>query len=630
MAGKVLDLYSIITPDAMGTQIAKYFVSWNGLRQKKITDWQELRQYVFATDTTQTSNSKLPWKNKTTVPKLCQIRDNLFANYMASILPKRKWLEWDASKEDDNDRAKREAILNYMGWAVSQERFRTELSKLILDYIDYGNCFGTVEWIDERQNIQGQNYQVGYVGPALRRISPLDIVFNPTAPTFVDSPKIVRSLVNLGEIKEIIERQNPGEDKEFYEDLYKYIIDLRSTVRNNSGVDLHVQDNYYSVDGFTSMRVYLESDYVEILTFYGDLFDWESKTLLKNHKIMVVDRHKVISKKPNPSYFGFPPIFHVGWRLRQDNLWAMGPLDNLVGLQYRIDHVENLKADVFDLLTFPPLKVKGYVEDFKWGPMERIYIGDEGDVEMLTPAFQILQANVEVTNYMNIMEEMAGSPKEAMGFRTPGEKTAYEVQRLENAAARIFQSKIVQLEEQGLERWLNAMLELARRTMDGPQEIAIFDDENKIQVFETLTPQDITGAGRIKPIAARHFAEKAELVQNITNFYNSGPGQDPDVRMHLSGVQIARTFEELLQLQDFKIVQQYIRVAEHADAQRLMNASQEQVVNEAQMPAGIHPADHTGPDMPGPGGAAAPAPGAFNLKRQPTASATPSGMLATS
>jgi hypothetical protein len=37
--------------------------------------------------------------------------------------------------------------------------------------------------------------------------------------------------------------------------------------------------------------------------------------------------------------------------------------------------------------------------------------------------------------YMNLMEEMAGAPKEAMGFRSPGEKTKYEVQRLESAAS---------------------------------------------------------------------------------------------------------------------------------------------------------------------------------------------------
>jgi len=44
---------------------------------------------------------------------------------------------------------------------------------------------------------------------------------------------------------------------------------------------------------------------------------------------------------------------------------------------------------------------------------------------------------------MQIMEEMAGAPKEAMGIRTPGEKTRYEVQSLENRSGRIFNHKVL-------------------------------------------------------------------------------------------------------------------------------------------------------------------------------------------
>src|SRR6185503_20996216 len=94
----------------------------------------------------------------------------------------------------------------------------------------------------------------------------------------------------------------------------------------------------------------------------------EANEYYRNHIITVVDRHKILNLKPSPSFFGRPPIYHAGWRIRQDNLWAMGPLDNLVGMQYRIDHLENLKADLFDLTAFPPLKVTGYVEDFEWRP----------------------------------------------------------------------------------------------------------------------------------------------------------------------------------------------------------------------------------------------------------------------
>src|SRR5690606_19796653 len=143
-------------------------------------------------------NSKLPWSNKTTIPKLCQIRDNLFANYMASMFPKQKWLIWEGDTESDETMQKKQAIESYIGWTLDRNEFYDEVSKLVLDYIDYGNAFVTVEWAD-RRNLTKDKQQVGYVGPMIRRISPLDIVFNPIAPDFASSPKIIRSLVTMGE-----------------------------------------------------------------------------------------------------------------------------------------------------------------------------------------------------------------------------------------------------------------------------------------------------------------------------------------------------------------------------------------------------------------------------------------------
>jgi hypothetical protein len=186
---------------------------------------------------------------------------------------------------------------------------------------------------------------------------------------------------------------------------------------------------------------------------------------------------------------------------------------------------------------------------------------------------------------------MAGSPKEAMGFRTPGEKTAYEVQRLENAASRIFANKIAQFEEQFLEPLLNAMLELARRNMS-EASIRVFDDQFKTETFRQLSPDDITGSGRIRPVAARHFAEKAETVQNLNSFYQSAIGQDDGVKIHFSGVKTAELFEDLLEIQDYEIVQPFIRLSETADAQRLSQAHQQQVGVEAMTPAGIASDDY--------------------------------------
>src|SRR5437867_7586919 len=139
------------------------------------------------------------------------------------------------------------------------------------------------------------------------------------------------------------------------------------------------------MEGFTSFRNYLMSNWVETFTFYGDWHDTYTGEFQKNRIITVVDRHKLISNKPNPSYFGNPPIYHVPWRKKQDNLWGMGPLDNLVGMQYRLDHIENMAADVWDLVTYPVQMVTGFVEDFVWEPGAKIFAGEEGKVELVSP-----------------------------------------------------------------------------------------------------------------------------------------------------------------------------------------------------------------------------------------------------
>jgi len=573
MTGKVLELQDIIQPDALATRITEKWVEWETLRTNKKNDWEEIRRYVYATDTTQTSNNQLPWKNKTTVPKLCQIRDNLYANYTATLFPQRKWLIWEADEKDSNSVDKRDSITNYMSWVINQSSFKHEIDKIILDYIDFGNCFATVGWLDQRVQ-QPDKTQTGYLGPVIRRISPLDIVFNPTTENFASSPKIIRSLISLGELRDLLDGMSNDENRPEYEELFKYLKDIRHRARSYQG-DWIQQDHLYAMDGFSSYRAYLMSDLVEVLTFYGDIHDYTNDKFIKNHVITVVDRHKLIGNKPNPSFFGYPPIFHSAWRKKQDNLWGMGPLDNLVGMQYRMDHVENMKADVFDLITYPVQKVKGFVEDFTWQPGEKIFVSDEGDVELVVPDVQALNANLEIQNLERLMEEMAGAPREAMGFRTPGEKTKYEVQRLENAAARVFQNKIKQFEEQVVEPLLNAMLELASRNLMDSTTIKVFDDEFKVASFKNLTVEDITGVGRIKPVAARHFAEQADLIQNLTNLTNSPLWQT--VQPHFSGVKLAKIVESIFNLDDYEVVIPYIALAEQADAQKQAQALLEQV-----------------------------------------------------
>ena len=200
MAKKVLDVYGVVNPDTLACQISQNYNTWRDLRKQKELEWIELRNYIYATDTRSTSNKTLPWVNSTTTPKLTQIRDNLHANYFAALFPRRKWMKWDADDEKAAAKKKRDIIQAYMENKLRQGKFENEASRLIDDYILYGNVFAMVTYDREYSEVDGETIPQ-YIGPRVHRISPFDIVFNPVAAEFENTPKIIRSIKTLGEIK---------------------------------------------------------------------------------------------------------------------------------------------------------------------------------------------------------------------------------------------------------------------------------------------------------------------------------------------------------------------------------------------------------------------------------------------
>jgi hypothetical protein len=274
-------------------------------------------------------------------------------------------------------------------------------------------------------------------------------------------------------------------------------------------------------------------------------------------------------------------MHHCGWRLRTDNLWAQGPLDQLVGMQYRIDHLENLKADVFDLIAYPVMVIYGNtVEEFEYEPGATIFVGDEGKVDFLRPDATALQADMQIAELMGRMEELAGAPKQAMGIRTPGEKTKYEVQTLENAAGRIFQSKVSWFERNILEPLLNGMLAESIRNFEGVERIRAIDEQYNTESFVEITKADLMAEGKIYPVGARHFADQARFVQELTQTI-AAVQSIPGVAAHMSGKAIAKALEENLGWSNYKIVQDNASVFEAAETQRLMNQASEDVQTEA-------------------------------------------------
>lgn len=576
---KPLELTKQFHRDNLAAYIANTWFLYNSQRFPKLAEWRELRNYLFATDTSTTSNSTLPWKNSTTLPKLCQIRDNLHSNYISALFPNDDWLRWEAYSQTDAAKAKRVAIESYMSNKTRESHFRTEISKLLYDYIDYGNAFATVDFeASYRTDVEG-NKVPDYIGPVLRRISPLDIVFNPVAATFKDSFKIIRSLRTVGELKMMAE-DNP--DNAY---LQNALLNRDKMMDHSAayGTEDFGKEEGFQMDGFGNYFDYLQSGYVEFLEFYGDVHDQTSGELQRGKIITVIDRMWVIRNEEIPSWFGHAPIYHVGWRTRPDNLWAMGPLDNLVGMQYRIDHLENLKADAMDLAVLPPLVIKGDVEEFVYRPGEEIHIDADGEVTELAKNVQwVIQAENQVQMLEQRMEMYAGAPREAMGIRTAGEKTAFEVQQLQNAAGRIFQEKTTSFETELLERCLNAMLETARRNMLQNDIVRVMDDDLGVVTFLEITREDITASGALRPVGARHFAAQAQLLQNLTGVFNTQIGQM--VAPHLSGKKLADLVEDILGLNRYDLFQPNVAIFEAQETQRLMNQATEDLEVEAQTP----------------------------------------------
>lgn len=578
MTGNVFQPEEIFSPETKAGIIASLWDSWNTQRQGWMDEARERRNFLFATDTSKTTVGNLPWKNTTTLPKLTQIRDNLHANYMSALFPNDNWLKWEAYSADAAIASKATAITAYMSNKTREDNLYKTVSQLVYDYIDYGNAFTDTKYVTEYKEDPISGEQIPqYVGPRLERIHPFSIVFNPLAESFKKSPKVVRKLKNLGELKEdALEQPNNIALQEAVVRAEELRRSSTSTAKEDTDMwnDMHV-------DGFGSYLEYLKSGMIEILTFEGDFFNTDTMTLEQNKRIVVADRAIVLEDGTMEQWLGSAKE-HVGWRTRPENLWAMGPLDNLVGMQYRIDHLENLKADVFDLIAHPPLKIIGEVEDFTWGPGQEIHIDEGGDVQMMAPNTQALNADMQIALLEQRMEEYAGAPRQAMGIRTPGEKTAFEVSSLDNAAGRIFQNKINAFEINLIEPSMNNMLEVARRDMDLVDTVRVMDDDNGVVEFMSITKEDITAAGKLRPIGSRHFAAQAQLVQNLNQLFNGAIGQM--VMPNVSTNKLTQLIEEALQLQRFGLFAENAQLFEQAERQQVASQLQEELAVQQQQP----------------------------------------------
>jgi hypothetical protein len=581
MTNKVMEIRGLIKEHAssLAESIRERYEQLRIQKCNKEAEWKEVQKYIFATDTKSTSNSDLPWRNTTTIPKIAQIRDNLHANYMDALFPNDNWLVWEGDSLEDVEIKKRRTIETYVKNKAINSGIREVMSDLIYDYIDFGNAFAEVIWVNDTHfDPVLQEEVTTYAGPRVRRISPYDHVFDATASTYANAPKFTRYLKSIGELKKEIKTRP---DLQFDEKVLQQAIDLRHSISAYDMEDTNKAEGY-TADGFGTYSEYLGSHLVELIEFEGDWYDIFNDELMENRIITIIDGDKILRNIPNPNWLGVDNKVHVGWRDRQDNLYGMGPLDNLIGMQYRIDHLENLKADALDATIDPPKVIRGEVEPFVWGPGAEIRVPEDGDVTILPPNQAAFQVNNEIAFLMQTMEEMAGAPRQAMGVRTPGEKTAFEVQTLENNAGRIFHSKTNKFEILLLEKVMNLFLATAKMNLDMKDMVRVMDNDLGVVEFMSVTRQDITAKGKLRPMGARHFAARAQLMQNLQGIA-SGPLM-PMLQAHLSRKALTSLVEETMGLNKHQLFRENIGITEEMETQRMMQQGQAQLENEQAVP----------------------------------------------
>lgn len=517
-----LEIKILQEPDSLATAISNKYVAWEASRDKWYRNAQETLENLYATSTHEIRNQSHEWDNSTHIPKLTQIRDMLITYYLDAMFSLPDYIDWEAYDQNSADVNTKNTLKTLAKQMVHDSQFEPTIRQIVEDYVDYGNAFATA--VPYRNTLQDA---IIYDGPKAVRINPMDIFFDPLATSFEKSPKIIRTVMTLGELMQSAEQFT--QDENMFKKALNKALKKRRTIYDTIATNKKdvIVDDMCSIAGVGSWSAYYMSDTVELLTFYGDLYDVENNKLYKNSRIVVMDRSHILLNEPITDYGFGCNIFKAGWRDRKDNLWSMSPLDNIKGMQFMIDFLENKRADVFNLISNPIVVTKGDVEMPEYiFPGCHVGVDVDGDIQFIRPDATALQADLYVDRYLTLMEEMAGTPREAMGFRTPGEKTAFEISQLNTASSRLFNEKVRKFEKEVLEPLLTLMLRIY--LSDSSRVVKLeFKTPKGSPLYKDVYLSDLKALGRFVALGSNTYTEKAKIAQTLMQLSNTALYQDP-------------------------------------------------------------------------------------------------------
>ena len=539
MPTKTFDINHDIETDSLAENISNKWLTWVNARAPWEERYRKVLQYLYSTTTdTIYGQASNPWCSNVHIPKLTQLRDVLITYELESLFSLPDYFTYEGFTKDANTIKNRSIIKDLLKDILDNGDFKKATETLIADYIDAGNCFVMPVWCEETVTSPQGVTSIFWEGPKAHRINPLDITFDPTACDFKDSPKIIRTVMSLGELA--VQAEKDPIMKKGFDKAMKIRQDIMTAMTNGDTI----KGDEITIAGFGNWSAYVSSDVVELLTFYGTVYDVVKKELHKNKKIVIMDRRVLLTEEAMDDLNGYNFIFKGGYRDRKDILWSMSPLENLLGMQARIDFLENKRSDCYDATVNPVKLIKGNVDmPDALGPGDEIRTDVDCDVRYLAPDTSILTADTLIDRYELKMEEFVGSPKEVLGLRTPGEKTMFEVDQLMTAATRIFQRQIRKFEHDVFEPIINALLQMYLKNKAGQTiRLKTWDSNREIYRFVDIKTDDIVALGRIKVLGSTTFQERAQMAQALQMLGQNPLFLDEVVRNNFSPTVLGHIF----------------------------------------------------------------------------------------
>jgi hypothetical protein len=95
------------------------------------------------------------------------------------------------------------------------------------------------------------------------------------------------------------------------------------------------------------------------------------------------------------------------------------------------------------------------------------------------------------------------------------------------------------------------------------------DNSLGVTEFATITTDDLSSSGILRPVGARHFAESANELQNLVGIASSPLWEL--VRPHTSGIAMTKFVEDVTAIAGYELFRPNVAVQESKETQALMS-----------------------------------------------------------